>query len=244
MTLFRSFWAIYGILLFLTMTAVTIPILLLNMAVTPGTLALRRNIRFMHHVFAKIFLLLVGIRLRIHGKEHIINGHSYVIVANHTSSVDFIINGAAFPGIFRFLAKQDLLKIPLFGFVVRKMCLIVDRKSAMSRARSVVALKQELSEGVSVLIYPEGSRNKTTDALGKFYDGAFRIAIQTKASILPFTIANIRQVSDASRGLDLCPGVVDIYVETPITTDLFNADDTAMLSERVRTQMMERVVRS
>lgn len=173
MPLFSKFWAIYAILFFLVLMTLSVPVLLFNMIATPGKKALNKNIYYLHHIFTPVFLAFVGIRLKISGQEYLDPKQSYVIVCNHRSSLDFIVNGHSFPGIFRFLAKQELLKIPVFGWVVKKMCLIVDRSSAMSRARSVVALKQELADGTSVLIYPEGSRVKTDDPIGHFLTGLF-----------------------------------------------------------------------
>ena len=160
-------------------------------------------------------------------------------MGNHRSSLDFIVNAQAFPGIFRFLAKQELQKIPIFGFVVRKMCLIVDRRSAMSRARSVVALKQNLAEGYSIFIYPEGSRNKSDDLLGPFYDGAFRIAIQTGAPVAVQTLINIHEIT--ANGSGLRPGVVRIVWEKPIVTAEMGQEDIQPLKERVEEQMRARL---
>jgi 1-acyl-sn-glycerol-3-phosphate acyltransferase len=237
MRILRQIWAVFGIVLFLLMTACCIPYFLFHMAATPGKRALRRNIWFLHHPFANLFLLLTGVRRRVHGAHLLDRKQSYVIVANHASSIDFVVNAAAYPGIFRFLAKQELLKVPIFGWLVGKMCLIVDRKNAMSRARSVVALKKELEEGVSVLIYPEGSRNSGDTPLAPFYDGAFRLAIQMGAPILPMTITNIKAVSHAAKGLDLWPGMLDIYFDAPIETNGLKGEDATNLMERVRLMM-------
>jgi 1-acyl-sn-glycerol-3-phosphate acyltransferase len=238
MRIFRSIWAVYGVVLFLAMTALSIPYFLFNMAIAPGKRALRRNIQFLHHPFAQTFLALTGIGRRVHGRQHIDPQQSYVIVANHASSVDFVVNAAAFPGIFRFLAKQELLKVPIFGWLVKKMCLVVDRKNAMSRARSVVYMKKELAEGVSVLVYPEGSRNTTGESLAEFFDGAFRLAIQTGAPILPMTITNIAQVSQAARGLDLSPGWLQVHFDAPIPTEGLRGEDAAQLMATVRQRMI------
>ncbi|MDX1913744.1 MAG: lysophospholipid acyltransferase family protein [Saprospiraceae bacterium] len=216
-------WAGYAVLLFLVLMTISLPVVGLNMAVTPGKRALRNNIWYLHHVFTPIFLTLVGIRLKVEGRELLDPAQSYVIVGNHSSSLDFIVNAHAFPGVFRFLAKQELLKIPVFGLIVGKMCLIVDRSSAMSRARSVVALKQQLAEGWSIFIYPEGSRNNDGAALGTFFDGAFRIAIQTGAPLAIQTITNIRHITSNGKGLR--PGTVRVVWEKPVaTTGMGNED--------------------
>jgi 1-acyl-sn-glycerol-3-phosphate acyltransferase len=241
-TPFRVVWAIYGVILFLLMMLVSLPILGINMAFWSGKKALRKNIWYLHHPFTKVFFTLIGVRIRVHGLEHINPAHSYVMVGNHRSSLDFVANGYAFPGIFRFLAKEELQKIPIFGWVVKKMCLTVDRKSAISRARSVVALKKELEEGVSIFIYPEGSRNRTGEPLAEFYDGAFRIALQTGAPILPVTIANMSKISSAAVAIDLAPGFLDIYFDPPIATTDLSADNIGALKEHTKKIMAQHLL--
>lgn len=238
MTFLKKIWAVYAVLLFLVLMTLSLPVLLIFMAVTPGERALRSNIFYLHHIFTPMFLTLVGIRLKVEGREKLDPRQSYVIVGNHSSSLDFIVHAHAFPGVFRFLAKQELQKIPVFGWVVKKMCLIVDRSSAMSRARSVVALKQHLTDGWSIFIYPEGSRNKTEDLLGPFYDGAFRIAIQTKAPLAVETITNMPRIS---AGFSLRPGIVRIVWDTPIPTHEMRAEDIPALKERVEKMMLGRL---
>lgn len=235
MTFFRKIWATYAVLLFLLLMTLSLPVLLIFMLLTPGERALRNNIFYLHHIFTPAFLALVGIRLKVEGREKLAPKQSYVIVGNHRSALDFIVHAHAFPGVFRFLAKQELQKIPVFGWVVKKMCLIVDRSSAMSRARSVVAIKQQLADGWSIFIYPEGSRNQTDDLLGPFYDGAFRIAIQTKAPLAVETIVNMSRISS---GFSLRPGTVRIIWDAPIPTADLTAEDILSLKERVEKMML------
>jgi 1-acyl-sn-glycerol-3-phosphate acyltransferase len=235
MNVFRKIWAAYAVLLFLVLMTLSLPVLLFFMIFTPGESALRNNIRYLHHFFTPAFLALIGVRLKVEGREKLDPKQSYVIVGNHSSSLDFIAHAHAFPGVFRFLAKQELQKIPVFGWVVKKMCLIVDRSSAMSRARSVVALRQQLSDGWSIFIYPEGSRNKTGGPLGPFYDGAFRIAIQTKAPVAIETITNMPHIAS---GYHLQPGVLRIVWDEPLPTEGMTADDIPALKEQVEQMML------
>lgn len=240
MGIFRRFWAGYAVILFLLMMLVlSVPVLLFNMAATPGEKALRRNIYFLHHPFTRIFFALTGVRMKIYGAEHIKKDQSYVIVGNHRSAIDFMVNASAFPGIFRFLAKEELLKVPVFGWVVKKMCLTVDRKSAMSRARSVINLKQQLADGMNIFIYPEGGRNRSDEPLAPFYDGAFRIALQTKAPIIVQTVANITSVTGSVHSIDFQPGVLHIHCDPPIETDQYSVDHIPELKEKVRQMMLQ-----
>lgn len=234
---FRKFWAIYAVLLFLVMMTISVPVLLFNMTVFPGQRALRKNIQYLHHVFTPTFLFLVGIRLKVVGMEQLKSNQSYVIIGNHRSALDFIVNAAAFPGIYRYLAKQELLRVPVFGWVVKKMCLIVDRKDAMSRARSILNLKQQLQEGWSVFIYPEGSRNKTSEPLAPFYDGAFRLAIETGAPLAIQTLVNIQNISGPKGFSGLQPGKLEIIWDEPIETTQLQLDQVRSLKEMAAARM-------
>lgn len=236
MSIFRFIWAVYGMLLFLIMMLLSIPYILANMTFVQGKQALRRNIWYLHHPFSKIFFTLTGIRVKAHGLDRFDPKQSYVIVGNHNTALDFVADAVVFPGIFRFLAKEELKKVPIFGWVVSKMCLTVDRKSAISRARSVIALKKEVEEGVSVFIYPEGSRNKTNDPIAEFYDGAFKIAVQMGTPILPMTIVNISDICRPGK-IDLCPGTLHIVYDVPIPTKDLKNEDVAALKEQVRNTM-------
>jgi len=236
----RKIWSVWAVAIFLILMFLSLPIVGLNMILTPGKRALHHNIWYLHHVFTPFFLMTVGVRMKVEGRKKLSRGQSYVIVGNHRSSLDFIVNAHAYPGVFRFLAKQELQKIPVFGLIVRKMCLIVDRSSAMSRARSVVALKQNLAEGWSIFIYPEGSRNKSGNPLGTFFDGAFRIAIQTKAPLAIQTIVNIHEITGAD-GAGLWPGVVKVIWEMPIETEGMTTEDIPKLKEQVEEIMRQRL---
>ncbi len=240
MQVFRKIWAVWAAAIFLILMFLSLPIVGLNMVISPGMRALRRNIWYLHHVFTPFFLLTVGVRMRVEGRKKLKREQSYVIVGNHRSSLDFIVNAHAYPGVFRFLAKQELQKIPVFGLIVRKMCLIVDRSSAMSRARSVVALKQQLAAGWSIFIYPEGSRNRTNEPLAPFFDGAFRIAIQTGAPLAVQTLVNIRDITGADGG-GLQPGIIKVVWEEPIITAGMTAADIPALRERVEGLMRMRM---
>jgi 1-acyl-sn-glycerol-3-phosphate acyltransferase len=237
MTIFRKIWTGYAVLLFLVLMTLSLPVLGFNMAVSPGKRALRRNIWYLHHPFTDAFLALIGIRLDVKGKELIDRKQSYVIVGNHCSSLDFIVNAAAFPGIYRYLAKQELLKIPVFGWVVKKMCLIVDRGDAASRTRSVAALGQALNEGWSIFIYPEGSRNAGEQPLAPFYDGAFRIAVQTGAPVAVQTLVNMQKIAYSNGAVALRPGKVRVVWDAPIPTAGMTSEDIPKLKEQVRELM-------
>lgn len=239
--MFSRLWAIYAIALFLLMMAISLPVLAFNMVWSPGKKALRRNIWYLHHIFTPIFLALIGVRIQVNGLENLEKNQSYIIVCNHRTTLDFIVSAAAYPGVFRFLAKSELMRIPIFGWVVKKMCLTVDRRNAASRAQSILALKEQLETGWSVFVYPEGSRNQSDQDLAPFFDGAFRLAIQTGAPIAVQTLVGMERIAGPGSELKMRPGLARIYWDAPVTSTGMSMRDLDDLKQSVRERMIRRL---
>jgi 1-acyl-sn-glycerol-3-phosphate acyltransferase len=178
------------------------------------------------------------IRKRAHGAEAIDKSRTYVFVANHRAQFDTILAASALPHAASFLAKSELKKVPFFGYMVKMLAIMVDRKSKESREKSVRVLVDTLKRGWSIFVFPEGTRNKTDQPLIKFKDGAFSMAIMAQVPILVQTIVGMQKVN-APKGAYLLPGVVDIYWSTPIETTGMTMDDLPMLKERVRNEMLK-----
>lgn len=92
----------------------------------------------------------------------------YIFVSNHTSLLDVPFCAIVTPVTFRYLSKEELTKVPLFGYIIRKLYLSVNRKDEVSRARSLEKMKQSLQDGISIYLFPEGTRNKTNEPLKNF----------------------------------------------------------------------------
>lgn len=179
----------------LTFLALMVPVFLWAVAVTPfgrirgGNLIYKACI-----VWADLWFVLVFIRHRNIYRQKPRKGQPYIFVANHISYLDSAIIPKALRQPVRPLGKVEMSKIPLFGFIYRNAIVTVDRSSPENRARSVMVLKSLLKKGISVLVFPEGTFNTTGRPLKEFYDGAFRIAIETGTPVKPvlFLDANRR----------------------------------------------------
>ncbi len=237
MGLFRKIWALYGVIVFTTIWLLVIPFYLIVFLLFPrkGTEWL---IWFSHHVVTNVVLAFTLVKVRVEGKEKLDPHASYIIVSNHQTAVDFIANAIAFPGIYRFLAKHELIKVPVFGYIIKRFCVLVDRSNAASRAKSIMYLKKVLEQGVSVFIYPEGTRNNGDEILGDFQQGAFRLAIQTGTPIAVHTIVNMNDISSIGGSPDLSPGVLRIIWDDPIETKNLTTEDVPQLIQTVRSQMI------
>jgi 1-acyl-sn-glycerol-3-phosphate acyltransferase len=239
MNILRKLWAIYGILVFFLLWLVLFPFYYIAFFVFPRKWV-RHIIWFSHHVYTRLYFGLTLVRFKIEGLENIERHQPYIIVSNHQTALDFMMNARAYPGVYKFLAKKELVKVPVFGFIVRKLCVLVDRSSGASRSSSMKYLHRTLEEGYSVFIYPEGTRNTTADPLLPFHKGAFRIAIESQKPIAVQTILGVRKISDPlTPGLDLWPGTVRIVWTKPIETMGLTMADVDELSGRVRKVILE-----
>ena len=182
-------------------------------------------------VWATIFRTFTGVRYRIVGKNRPAPRAAYIYVSNHTSFLDVPALPLFIPGQFRPLGKKELLKIPVLGWIVGTVCVIVDRSDASSRNRSIMALKQLIQRGVSVFIFPEGSMNRTDRPLRPFYDGAFRIAIETQTPVLPMVVVNAGNLFRPGTAY-VKPGEITVKFGKPIAIDNLTAKDVPTLKQQ------------
>lgn len=113
---------------------------------------------------------------------------AYVICANHFSYLDIPTLALAFPGFLRFMAKEELEKIPLFGMFFRTLDLSVSRQNSRKAAKSIATAAEYLRQGDSIVIFPEGGIKETAPKVSRFKNGAFKLAAETGIPILPVSI--------------------------------------------------------
>jgi len=139
-------------------------------------------------LWAKFILIGMGLRWKTLGKTYHEKGKSYMFIANHTSMIDIMLMLVTVKrNPFVFVGKQELAKIPLFGFFYKRTCILVDRSNAESRRAVYLSAKRKLESGLSVCIFPEGLVPEETIKLAPFKDGAFRLAINHQIPIVPFS---------------------------------------------------------
>jgi 1-acyl-sn-glycerol-3-phosphate acyltransferase len=196
---------------------------------------------FFMKAWSWVFSMLTFIRYDVIGRENIVKGKSYIYVSNHTSFLDLPGIAMTIRGQFRPLAKKELLKIPVFGWITRATCIVVDRTSNESRKKSMNHLKDLLNMGINILIFPEGTQNRTKEIMQPFKDGAFRIAADTEKPILPMVVLGAGKLMPPGT-IRMRPGRIKIIVgkEIPITPDL---DGTAAIKKQTFEIMSEMIAR-
>jgi len=205
----RSIFALWGVLVFLVHLLLFIPFLYLGLLLF-GRRSIRPLIWYAHHSIARVTLFLSGIWMGVKGRNRVRGNGPYIIVSNHRSFLDILIDAVAFPGIYKFLSKREMVKVPVFGVLVARMCILVDRSSKESRQESYQNMVDALDAGFSVLLYPEGTRNRTDEPLKDFYDGAFRLASETGRPMAVVSLNDPGKLNSPRYPVDLWPGWVKV----------------------------------
>ena len=172
------------------------------------------------HSWMNVFFFLAGIRLKVKGKENFQKGENYIVVFNHNSMMDVPVSTPFMPGANKTIAKIEMSKIPLFGLIYKRGSVLVDRKNEESRKASYTKMKEVLGMGLHMVIYPEGTRNKTGQPLQRFHDGAFRLSADTGKSILPAIIFNTVKVLPR-KVFFFWPAKIELHYLKPVSPNSF-----------------------
>lgn len=171
---------------------------------------LERRCRDRPRRWARAILRAAGVRVELEGVERFEPGRSRILVANHQSWFDVFVLTAFLPGDYRFVAKKELTRIPFFG-PAWQACghVAIDRGDRAAAIGSLTrAARHEGEEGVTIVIFPEGTRS-TDGSLQPFKKGAFVLAIQTGFPVLPTAIVGSRAVM-AKGSFRVHPGTIRV----------------------------------
>ena len=193
--------------------------------------------------WADAFFFLIGIRHQVIYEEKYTR-KEYIFVSNHISYLDIpMMMKVIRRQNIRILGKAGMAKIPVFGYIYKKGAVLVDRDNPRKRYESVKQLIFFLRKKISVFICPEGTFNMTHKPLKNFYDGAFRIAIETQIPIRPILFLDTYDRLNYNSIFSLNPGKCRaVYLsETPTQGLVLN--DVAALREKIYRQMEEGLIR-
>lgn len=195
-------------------------------------------------IWGKIVLFFIGVRLKVIGTENIDPYQKYVYVCNHTSQIDIPINFASHPELFVILSKKEAEKVPVVGTNLKYAHVTVNRKDNEDRKASLQKLNKHLAAGRSLLLYPEGRRNREDGHLSPFHTGAFVLAIQNQVPIVPVTIIGSSKVNNPTNPFAVYPGKIKVYFDQPIETKGLTKNDLEQLIETTRSSMLKHFTES
>ncbi len=234
----------WGGTIVLTMLAATLDILILF----PASLLLDRGTRRIVHqnsiLWARSIIGFSPIwRIVVTGRENLQPGKHYIVVANHQSLLDILAVCAALPINFKFLAKRELFQIPLMGWGMASAGYIpVDRASHKSGREALQRITQVLENGVSVLLFPEGTRSPD-GKIHAFKMGAFKLARDNKVEILPIVVDGTGQALPKKSWLIKKKSTFVVSIGKPVSLENFADSSMEEAKEKIRHEMIGRLER-
>ena len=192
--------------------------------------------------WGKIILFGMGFYYKINFEQPLEKGKSYMLVANHTSMTDVMLMLAVVKdNPFVFVGKKELVKIPVFGFFYKRVCILVDRSSSKSRFKVFELAQKRLHQGLSICIFPEGGVPEDESIiLDTFKDGAFRLAIEHKIPIIPITFADNKERFSFTF-LSGSIGKMRVKVHKAIDTKTLIIEDKTKVKEEVRSIILDQL---
>lgn len=190
----------------------------------------------LHHwarVWARIGLLLAGVRVRCQGAEFRHDNRPLVYMPNHQSNFDILALLLCLRKPFRWVAKKELFAIPLFGTAMRLAgCIAIDRSDHEQARSSLDEAVRRIGAGEAVMIFPEGTRS-VDGRLLPFKKGGFMTALKAQATIIPIVIDGSARVLP-KQGRLLTPGTISITFLPGVETRGMSLDERDTLMDRVR----------
>lgn len=218
---FGRLWAVWALIVFL-------PSMFIAMIFYIPCFFLKEPLKAKWHrrvsqVWMTFFVYGIGCSIKISGKANFNPTENYVIVCNHNSMMDVPVTTPFMPRANKTIAKKSLSKIPVFGWIYSFGSVLVDRKNEKSRRESYMQMKRMLSIGLDMVIYPEGTRNRSKDPLKQFYDGAFKLAADCGKPVLPALLFNTKKVLPANKPFYVWPHTLHIHFLPPVASKHISA---------------------
>ncbi len=225
----RRIFSTYSLALFGLGFLLLLPFFLLLVAFKP----LRKYLHYLHWIWSAFFLGLSFVPVKIVYKAGKPKKGPYVICGNHFSILDIAVLGLL-PINYVFVGKSSLAKIPLFGYVYRKLHITVDRKSLKDRYNALEKAKKAVDEGHSLVMFPEGGvLTENPPQMARFKEGPFRVAIEKQIPVIPVTIPYNWLILPDDDSYLLYPETCYLVVHEPIDTTGMTMDDLPALKEQV-----------
>jgi 1-acyl-sn-glycerol-3-phosphate acyltransferase len=237
----RIIYCLYAFIIFMALMIIVIPIVFFSLFL--GKIKGGNIIFQVCRYWAGVWFFLIGIyHKNIYETPHN-KSKQYIFVANHISYLDAPIIVKTITQPVRVLGKIEMSQVPLFGFIYRNAIVTVDRSDTAKRANSVRILKSVIKRKISIFMFPEGTFNETNDALKDFYDGAFRIAIETQTPVKPVLFVDAYDRLHYNSILSLTPGISRSVFLDEISVEGLTLRDVQRLKQKTYDIMEHALIR-
>ncbi len=222
------------LLILITSTLIIGPVLILILFIPHLDKGAKFTYRHLAVLWAWINLTLTGVRVRVIGREKVDSARSYIVMTNHQSNLDVLALATRLPLQLRWIAKRELMKVPIFGLAIKRLgMIIIDRENPEKAHESMKAAGEKIRSGLSIIIFPEGTRSKDGNLL-EFKKGGFVMALQTETPILPVTINGSRFCLPKGGLFSLRPGNIQMIIHDIVDVAGLTVEDRDKLLAKVR----------
>ena len=193
--------------------------------------------RWVQVMWSRSVLWFLLVPIKVTGRENVDPKQSYVFVANHQSFLDAFAVYGWLPNNFKWLMKKEIRKVPFVGTACAVAGhIFVDRSNPKAALKSLDLIKKELVDGISTVIFPEGTRTKT-GAIGRFKQGAFKIAMDLKLPVVPISMSGFYKAMPSRQVFVSSRSRVHLHIGEPI--DISQCADINEAMDVVRTKVIE-----
>jgi len=200
-----------------------------------------RKGRVVHHyarLWGKIALLANRVKVELEGMEHVKGEGPYIFMSNHQGYYDVFALLGHLPFQFKWLVKKELFSIPILGWTMAAAGYInIDREGTRKTVEALNEAAQKIREGMSILIFPEGSRSPD-GSIQSFKKGGFTLAIKSRVPIVPIAITGTREIMPKGK-LTVAAGEIRIQMSHPIPTQSYSLKDREALIKKVNQAISE-----
>lgn len=185
----RFIIAIIFVVIFLILS---IPVFLIELLIGKFNPQARdRSALFIVQCAFRVVMFISGVKTTIIGRENIPDDQAVLYIGNHLSFFDIVITYTQIKGMTGFISKKEVEKIPLLRDWMRFLhCLFLDREDIRAGLKTILTAIDYVKNGISIFIFPEGTRSRKPDTFLPFHEGSFKIASKSGCPIVPVTINN------------------------------------------------------
>ncbi|GAB3010317.1 hypothetical protein GCM10027051_10000 [Niabella terrae] len=240
MRLIRFLFSLYAIFWFVLLMLLIFPFVILASffgRIRGGNMIYRLCV-----FWADCWFALCGIRMKKIYEAPFDPDCRQIIIANHISYLDIPVLVKAFRKPLRPLGKIEMTRVPIFGFIYRNTIVTVDRSDASHRAASLKLLRSVLGKGISIFVFPEGTFNETGQPLKSFYNGAFKLAVETGTPIQPVLFLDTYRRMHYGSLFSLNPGRCRVVYLEQVPVSVAGDTAVAQLKEQVFEKMEQKLL--
>ena len=172
----------------------------------------------------RVVLFISGVKITVIGEENVPKDQPVLYIANHQSYFDIVVSYSRCPGLTGYIAKDGLEKVPILSIWMKRLyCLFLNRQDIKEGMKTILKGIDQIKHGISMCIFPEGTRNDNPKELLPFKEGSFKLALKTGCPIIPIAMTNTPKIYEAQAPLLKKTHVV-LHYGKPILPNELDAD--------------------